>query len=390
MVSCLALRLSLTFDVARCFGRFAGTRGPTSVSFAFFCRIRVTNSLSSSFFVFVNGSLFLVVIPLFLSSFTVSAYRSPFSCRVASHCFLVFRVVFVFRLSCSLCVSDFRRGASFVVRVFVFVFRLASCEVTFAGPLVDRRICSVLLFVRNTKPAKVDKVTPVASSSAGNDPSNVLPPVASVPSVPSSVPAPSSSVAGPSSTHVSTPTSTAADAMMTSLLDTVRSRAPVAPVPRIVPSTPSEYTRCTGTVIRNVNEVVGSETEELFSSPVLVMPRLDSRCLFRTDCSLRGRGSFDRDDILTSGRADVKLVRDLAHSVGTAGIKYTERYMDHVRGACQIPSALRYDHLFRVEASDAKYFKLVERYLFDPMRPYPGFGDRTLRDVLVRTEAIRR
>ena len=31
----------------------------------------------------------------------------------------------------------------------------------------------------------------------------------------------------------------------------------------------------------------------------------------------------------------------------------------------------------------------MERYLFDPTRPYPGFGDRTLRDVLVRTEAIR-
>ena len=46
--------------------------------------------------------------------------------------------------------------------------------------------------------------------------------------------------------------------------------------------------------------------------------------------------------------------------------------------------------MFLVEASDAKYVELVERYLFDPTRPYPGFRDRTLRDVLVRTEAIRR
>ena len=45
--------------------------------------------------------------------------------------------------------------------------------------------------------------------------------------------------------------------------------------------------------------------------------------------------------------------------------------------------------MFLVEASDAKYIELVERYLFGPTRPYPGFGDRTLRDVLVRTEAIR-
>ena len=64
--------------------------------------------------------------------------------------------------------------------------------------------------------------------------------------------------------------------------------------------------------------------------------------------------------------------------------------MDYVRGAYQIPSSLRCDRLILVEASDAKYVELVKRYLFDPTRPYPGFGDRTLRDVLVRTEAIRR
>ena len=64
--------------------------------------------------------------------------------------------------------------------------------------------------------------------------------------------------------------------------------------------------------------------------------------------------------------------------------------MDYVRGAYQISSSLRCDRLFLVEASDAKYVEIVERYLFDPTRPYPGFVYRTLRDVLVRTEAIRR
>ena len=91
-----------------------------------------------------------------------------------------------------------------------------------------------------------------------------------------------------------------------------------------------------------------------------------------------------------SGRADVKRVRDLANFVGTAGVTYTERYMDYVRGAYQIPASLRCDRMFLVEASDAKYVELAERYLFDSTRPYPGFADRTLRDVLVRTEAIRR
>ena len=93
---------------------------------------------------------------------------------------------------------------------------------------------------------------------------------------------------------------------------------------------------------------------------------------------------------MTSGRANVKRVRDLAQSVGTAGVAYTERYMEYVRGAYQIPLTLCCDRLLIVEASDAKYVELVERYLFDPTRPYQGFIDRTLRDVLVRTEAISR
>ena len=96
-----------------------------------------------------------------------------------------------------------------------------------------------------------------------------------------------------------------------------------------------------------------------------------------------------RSDIVTSGRADVTRVRDLAHSVRTAGISCTDRYMDYVRGAYQIPSSLRSDRLFLVEASDATFVELVTRYLLDPTRPYPGFDDRLLRDVLVRTDAIR-
>ena len=92
---------------------------------------------------------------------------------------------------------------------------------------------------------------------------------------------------------------------------------------------------------------------------------------------------------MTSGRAEVKLVRYLAHYVGNAGVSYTERYMEYVLEAYQIPSSLRCDRLLLVEALDAKEVELVKRYLFDLTRPYPGFGDRLQRDVLVRTEAIR-
>ena len=142
---------------------------------------------------------------------------------------------------------------------------------------------------------------------------------------------------------------------MSSLFDTVRSRAPVASVAApVFPSMPSEYTRYTGTIIGNVNEVVRSDPEELVGSPALVMPLLDSRCLVRTDWSLRARGSFDWDDIVASGLADVKRVRDLASSVGTVCATYTERYMDYVRGAYQIPPSLHCYRLLLVEASDAK------------------------------------
>ena len=78
---------------------------------------------------------------------------------------------------------------------------------------------------------------------------------------------------------------------------------------------------------------MGSEPEELVGSPELVMPGHDSRCLVRTDWSHRALGSFDWDDLVTSGRAGVNRVRHLAHSVGNAGVPYTERYMDYIRGA---------------------------------------------------------
>ena len=119
------------------------------------------------------------------------------------------------------------------------------------------------------------------------------------------------------------------------------------------------------------------------------MARLDSRFLFRTDWSLRVHGEFAWEDIVSSGRADVKLIRDLSHSVGTAGVTYTERYINYVGGAYQIPSSLRCDGFFFAGASDAKYVELLERYLFDPTGPYAGFGDRSFRYVFVRTEANR-
>ena len=153
--------------------------------------------------------------------------------------------------------------------------------------IVIARVSFSFVALGNTMPDNVEKVTPIASSSAVNYALNAAPPVVSAPSVPSSVPAPSSSGAGPSTAHVATHTSSAAHVLKSPLFHTLGARAPVVPVSApIVPSTPSGYTRFTGTAIGNVNEVVGSELKESAGSPELVMPRLSSRCLFCTDCSL--------------------------------------------------------------------------------------------------------
>ena len=110
---CVTLRVSLTSDVARRCGSFARTRGRRRYR-SFFRRIRVAP------FVVVVVFRFSQSLPLDrrdlafpLSRHIFSAYPSSFSCRVASYCLLVSRAVFDFRLSCSLCVSVFRRGASF-------------------------------------------------------------------------------------------------------------------------------------------------------------------------------------------------------------------------------------------------------------------------------------
>ena len=237
-----------------------GNAGATSLSFTFFRRIRV-------------ASFLVVVLFRFRQSPSPSRRDTAFAFPVLSFrrihllsrvvllrvVLFFFRAVFVFRLSCSLCVSVFRRGASFVVRVSSSYVVLRPMRLLSAArPLIAVFApfsCSFFA-PRNTMPADVDIVTPVASSFAGNDTSNAVPPVASVPSIPSSFPAPSSNVAGPSTAPVATPSSAASDAMMTSLFDTVRSRAPVVPVVApIVPSTPSVYTRCTGGCYRRRERV---------------------------------------------------------------------------------------------------------------------------------------
>ena len=112
MFSCVAQRVSATSDVARCFGRFAGTRGRRWYRHVF-RRIRVASFVVRRFSFFVNLALSFVVISLFVFLvLSFSAYASSLSCRVTS-CYLLvssgrYRLSFVV----SFCVSVFRKGAS--------------------------------------------------------------------------------------------------------------------------------------------------------------------------------------------------------------------------------------------------------------------------------------
>ena len=219
MFSSVGLRVSLMSAVMQCFARFAGTRERRRYCSRFssynscFVRCRRPHPFSSialllsrrdpAFSLFVHRS----VVSISISVTCCFALPSRFSCRFRFP-FVVFvvrdrsfggehRLSFGF-LSSYVLLRPVRLRS--LARSLIAVFAMFPCS--FVAP-------------RTTMPPNVEKVTPVASSSAGNQKSNAVPPVESVPSVPSSVPAPSSNVAGPSTAPVVTPTSSAGDAMMT-------------------------------------------------------------------------------------------------------------------------------------------------------------------------------
>ena len=143
MFACVALRVSLTSDLARCFGRFAGTRGRRRYRSRFSlyksCSVRRRRRFSFSSISHSRSSCSRFSRSLFLGS----AYPSSFSCSccfvLSSLSLLRFRfpfVVFVVRERLS-------KGNIVFVRVSVFVRLLAFCDITFVGPFGDRIICSV-------------------------------------------------------------------------------------------------------------------------------------------------------------------------------------------------------------------------------------------------------
>ena len=138
--------MSLTSDEARCFGRFVGTRGRR--------RYR-------SHFLSYKSCVVVVVVAIRFRQSSSPSPRDPAVSRFGyllrwfisvfvSCCFsLSSRVPCRFRFSFvgfRFCASVSSEGASFLVRVFVFMRRLSSSEVTFVGPFVDRGTCSVFRF----------------------------------------------------------------------------------------------------------------------------------------------------------------------------------------------------------------------------------------------------
>ena len=144
MFTCVARRVSWTSDVARCFGRFAGTRGRRWYRHVF-RRIRVAPLVVRRCSVFVILALSFVVIS-FLPFFVLSLWRTHLRCRATSCSLLVFSFRFPFVVSRFVVRERISEGSVVFVRVSVFVRRLASCEVTFFGPFVDP-LNSLRLFV---------------------------------------------------------------------------------------------------------------------------------------------------------------------------------------------------------------------------------------------------
>ena len=167
------------------FRSFRGNAGSALVS-SRFRRIRVAPFVVRRFSFFVILALSFVVISFLPFFVFVSCYFVFPSRFLVPFPFVVCRFVVRERIS---------EGRVVFVRVSVFVRRLASCEVTFVGPFVDPlNSLRLFVFVRRvsfTMPDTVEKVTPVASSSADNVTSSAAPPVSSVPLVPSNVAAPS-------------------------------------------------------------------------------------------------------------------------------------------------------------------------------------------------------
>ena len=119
--SCVARRVSLTSDVARCFDLFAGTRGRRWYLHVF--SSYKSCSVRRRFSFFVNLSLSFFVISLFLFSF------SRFGVSIFILVFVSLRIVVSFVVSFSFSVSRVRRASAYFRRGASFSFRFPSSYV---------------------------------------------------------------------------------------------------------------------------------------------------------------------------------------------------------------------------------------------------------------------
>ena len=166
-----------------------------------------------------------------------------------------------------------------------------------------------------------------------------------------------------------------------------RSSSSVAPPPVPV-ATPSGHVRFTG-VVRLASNVATNDLADVIGYPASSLERLMKSVLQREGWAKSAPVGFSWDEISGCPRSEIVRLREVAESVGTSATVHTGRYLDLVDGSFMFPSFIRFDRLFLIAAADAKYVQSVERYLLEGDVGYPGLGDRSLRDVLFRSDCVR-
>ena len=182
------------------------------------------------------------------------------------------------------------------------------------------------------------------------------------------------------------PVSASVDPTMAALFDTFRARSPasVAPPPGPV-STPSGYVSFTGIFRRSVG-VETNDPEGVVGAPAETSDKLLTSILKWPGCAECAHIGFSWDDVRESQRSETVRIRLIAESVGSSATVHTGRYLDLLEGSFVIPPAIRCDRMFLLYGSHAKYVESMGQYLFEGDFVHPGLADRSLREVVSRSE----
>ena len=142
-------------------------------------------------------------------------------------------------------------------------------------------------------------------------------------------------------------------------------------------------------VVRRTSNVATNDPADVIGSPASSLDRLMKSVLHRECWSKCARVGFSWDIVSGCQRSEIVRLREIAGSVGTCATVHTVRYLDLVEESFMVPSSILCDRLFLIAAADATYVESVECYPFERDIAYPGLGDRSLRDVVFRSDCVR-